>query len=146
MNRAKMISIAASLTFLTISATAHDVSDKIVTKTTLKHVMRGLLNDSQQISEGIFLQRYNQIEQAALKIANHPTPSIEIRQKLAKNLGAEMGVFKNFDIKVHDTAVVIAKAANKKDMKLIVTEYHKLVDGCQSCHGSFKKRVSKVLE
>jgi len=142
------IKLTGSLSFvlLALSATAHDVSDKGVKQTTLKHVMRGLLNDSQQISEGIFLQRFNQIEQAALKIANHATPSIEIKQKLAKNLGPEMGVFKNYDIKVHDTATALAKAANEKDMKLVVIEYHQLVDGCQSCHGSFKKRVSKILE
>ena len=146
MNSFIKITGSIGLVLFTLSANAHDVSDPSVKLTTLKHEMRGLLNDSQQISEGIFLQKYQQIELAAARIADHPQASMEIKQKLVKNLGAEMGVFKSFDIKVHNTAVAIAKAAKDKDMKLVVKEYHQLVDGCQSCHGGFKQRVSNILE
>lgn len=145
MKKVTLIIAALSITLVSSSVMALDVSDQSVKQTTLKHVMKGLLRDAQLISEGIYLQDFKSIEAAAQKIACHPTPSAEYKQKLAKNLGAEMGVFKTLDTQVHDSAVAIAKAANKKNMKLVVTEYHKLVDGCQSCHASFKKRVAEIM-
>jgi cytochrome c556 len=146
MNYFTKITGSICLILISMPLIAHDVTKQGMKSTTLKHVMQGLLKDSQKISEGIFLQKYKQIEQAAARIADHPSPSADIMQKLVKSLGAEMGVFKNFDIQVHDTAIAIVKAAKDQDMKLVVTEYHQLVDGCQSCHGSFKQRVSKILE
>ena len=94
MNLIKKTSISSLLTLFAISVSAHDTSRKNIHQVTLKQVMQGLLKDSQKISEGIFLQKFEQIQLAATSIANHPAPAIEIRQKLAKTLGSEMGVFK----------------------------------------------------
>jgi len=112
----------------------------------LKLVMNGLLKDTQLLTEGIFLQDFNKIKLAASNIADHPTPGKETMQKVMEHLGTEMPTFKGFDMKVHNTAVLIAKAANENDMIGVVDNYHQLVDGCLSCHNDFKKRVAKVLE
>jgi len=111
----------------------------------LKQVMNGLLKDTQLLTEGIFLEDYKKIELAASNIADHPTPGKETMQKVMKNLGAEMPTFKGFDMKVHNTAVLIAKAANGNDMKAVVSNYHQLVDGCQSCHNQYKQKISTLL-
>ena len=111
----------------------------------LRVVMQGLLEDTQQITAGIFLQDFSKIKMAADKIANHPTPGMATKSKLVANLGAEMGKFKQFDTTVHDTAVVIATAAGEEDMVAVMTAYHQLVDGCQACHSEFKQRVSTIL-
>ena len=145
MKLSKTLFFASIFSTITLSVSAHESSSISAQQTTLKQVMRGLLNDSQEMSEAIFLRNFEQIKKAAIKIANHPAPAMEIRRKLAKNLGAEMDVFKSFDMKVHNAAVVIAKAASEKNMKLVVTEYHQLVDGCQSCHSNFKQRISKIF-
>ena len=44
-------------------------------------------------------------------------------QKVIKNLGTEMPTFKGYDLKVHNTAVEIAKAAKENDMKNYCTYF-----------------------
>ena len=113
--------------------------------TTLKHVMQGLLKDTQELTQGIFLEDFQQIEQAAKRIADHPKPDLSIRMKLIGKLGSDMSRFKSFDMKVHDVAVSISQAAVQRDMSAAIIGYHKLIDGCQSCHSDFKQPVSKLL-
>jgi len=124
---------------------AEEVCDKNTHKITLKNIMQGLLKDTQQITQGIFLEDFKRIEGAASRIADHPTPTLETKLKLVSNLGNEMGAFKGFDKKVHHIAVNIGKAACQQKMALVVSEYHQLVDACQSCHASFKHRVATIL-
>ncbi|MBE9547805.1 MAG: cytochrome c [Proteobacteria bacterium] len=112
----------------------------------LRLVMQGLLEDTQQITTGIFLQDFSQIEVAANKIANHPSPGMATKTKLIANLGGEMGKFKQFDTLVHNTAVKLSRAASNEDMTAIITAYHQLIDDCQACHAEFKQRIIKILE
>ena len=111
----------------------------------LQLVMQGLLKDSQQLTAGIFNENFAKIEQAAKNIADHSTPGMPTMKKVIGYLGEEMPAFKGLDMTVHNTAVDIGKAARDKNMAAVVTSYHQLIDGCQSCHSQFKKRVSKIL-
>jgi len=111
----------------------------------LKTIMNGLLDDTKLLTEGIFLEDFSKIELAANNIANHPSIKIESKKKIVATLGKEMSFFKGFDILVHDSAVDIAKSTTTKDMTKIISNYHKLIDGCQSCHSQFKNRVSELL-
>jgi len=113
---------------------------------TLKSVMQGLLKDSLQINKGIFTEDFTMIEGAAKRVADHPTPGMLTKMKLASNLGSEMGRFKGFDDVVHNGALRIAKAAKEKNMDLVATEYYKLMEGCLACHGTFKTRVAEILK
>ena len=112
----------------------------------LKVIMQGLLNDTKMITEGIFLENYPMIEKGAKQIAQHPQVPMETRKKLLKALGSEMGQFKGFDMKVHNTAVSIAQAAKNNNMEAILSNYHQLIDGCQYCHESFKQRTVEILK
>ncbi len=118
---------------------------EVIQEKGLKSVMQGLLKDTQALTEGIFLEDYKKIEAAAKNIANHPTPGTLTMRKVMAGLGAEMGVFKGFDMKVHDTALVIANSASEQNMSKIISGYHQMIDGCQSCHAQFKPRVSKII-
>ena len=79
------------------------------------------------------------------KIANHPNPGAEILQEIKKDLAADMPKFKMHDAKVHNAATSIVKLAGQHDLVGIFAEYHKLIDGCQSCHSDFRGRISVVL-
>lgn len=131
-----------------VSAEEHKLlqkSNNKVQEKGLKFVMQGLLKDTQLISQGIFLQDLNKIKLAAADVANHPTPGMTTMKKVIGYLGPEMAVFKEYDMKVHHLAVEIEKAATDQNMSEVVSKYHQLVDGCLSCHGQFKQRISKIL-
>lgn len=123
---------------------AHEKS-QVHSNKSLKLVMQGLLKNSHLLTEGIFYDDFTKIEKAANHIADHPKPGMPTMKKVIGYLGKEMPKFKSFDGKVHNTAVEIAKAAKNKDMKRVMSNYHQLIDGCQSCHSQFKQRVSKQL-
>lgn len=135
--------VISTLGLVSGSVFAAETSDKPVSD--LRSVMQGLLENTQQITAGIFLQDFNEIELAANKIADHPTPGMATKTKLLASLGAEMGKFKQFDTLVHNTAVNIASAASDKNMVAAMTAYHQLINGCQACHSEFKQRVTEIL-
>ncbi len=139
-----LVSLIVAGSILSINS-ANLFAQEEASQNKLKIVMQGLLKDSQSLNEGIFYENFSKIEQAAKNIADHPNPGQPTMKKVIGYLGKEMPVFKSLDIKVHNTAVFIVKAARDKNMPLIVASYHELIDGCQSCHSQFKARVSKIL-
>ena len=144
-NKTKLLVLMFSIFSLNSGiALAHGGESKPSTNK-LKLVMQGLLKDSHLLSEGIFYEDFSKIEKAAKNIADHPNPGMQTMKKVIGHLGKDMPKFKGLDTKVHNTAISIMKAASKKNMSAVVANYHELIDGCQSCHSQFKKRVSKVL-
>lgn len=140
----KAVLVATVLSFSSVELIAQEeASEGSVNK--LQLVMQGLLKDSQQLTTGIFYEDFAKIEQAAKNIADHPKPGMPTMKKVIGYLGKEMPTFKGLDMKVHDTAVDIGKAAGEKNISAVITSYHQLIDGCQSCHSQFKQRVSKIL-
>jgi cytochrome c556 len=139
----KLISIFIAVsTPLLVTAVEHPED---VEPTILKHIMHGMLSDTHQLTQGIFYNDFKQIEHAAKRIAKHPTPSLSTKIKILSNLGSDMSKFKDLDMFVHDTAMNINKAAKQKNMSDTITEYHKLIDGCLSCHRDYQQSVSKIL-
>ncbi|PCJ47502.1 MAG: hypothetical protein COA74_11395 [Gammaproteobacteria bacterium] len=114
--------------------------------TDLKSIMQGMLSDTKDITEGIFIDNFEMIEKAANNIAMHPEIPPVAKLKLIKAFGPKMQEFKANDMKVHQAAVEIGKAAQLKDMDVIITQFHVLIDGCGSCHGKFKKTVQEILK
>jgi len=133
------------LTLLVFSTAA--ISTELVepSKNRLQLVMSDLLTDTQSLTEGIFKEDFKLIASSAEKIANHPNPGPEILQQVKKSLATEMPKFKMHDVKVHNAAASIVELAAKNDMSAILAQYHEMVDGCQSCHSQFKKRISLEL-
>ena len=133
--------IAGSVSSATLLA-----SNTLTETAPLKQVMQQLIIDTNLLTKALILEDYQLIAQSANHIANHQKADIEIRKKLARAFGPEMSQFKGFDMQVHNAAVEIDSAAQKQDMKSILTNHSILIEGCQSCHNNFRERVIKVLK
>ncbi|MBA6230744.1 MULTISPECIES: hypothetical protein [unclassified Colwellia] len=112
---------------------------------TFKHIMQGLLSETKMITQGIILEDFTLINDATENIINHPKPAMSQRKKLMKALGDDIATFKGLDHIVHRGAMKIQQAAKDKNMVVVIAEYQKLITGCQSCHSTFKARLSKAL-
>jgi hypothetical protein len=113
--------------------------------TTLQTIMQGLRDNLVEISDGLLTDDMTLVEQGATAIANHPRIPPEQVQLVAKELGQEMPVFKQFDTRVHDLAVDISIAAKSKDRAAAMSKFQEMVDGCLGCHTVYKNRVAQVL-
>jgi len=140
-------SILAFTTVINFSiASEGDLSKLSAAKGSLKLVMQGLLVDTQQLTEAMFMEDFANIEQIAKNIADHPKPSMETRKKLMKAMGAEMAKFKANDDVVHESAVAMVKNAQNKDIKAIGKNFQTMIGGCVSCHSEFKAKVSTIFK
>ena len=146
----KKILIASSiLAFTTVInfslAKETDVSKSSAEEGSLKLVMQGLLADTQNLTAALLREDFASIEKIAQNIAEHPKPSMETRMKLMKAIGTEMAKFKANDSVVHGAAVAMVKNAQNKDIKAVGENFQRMIDGCISCHGEFKAKVSAIL-
>jgi len=123
-----------------ISASADSSTD-----TDLKTIMQGLRSDTSLILDGLLIEDYDAIANAAAKIASHPQiPPAQVAQVVAE-LGSEMAAFKQFDSVVHDMALAIQSAALEKDRERTITNYQQMLSACLGCHASYRQRVATVL-
>jgi len=112
---------------------------------TLKEIMQGLRDDLVDISDGLFVDDFEQVARGAMAIAEHPPiPPAQVRL-VAEELGLEMAAFKQLDTLVHELSLEINAAAEALDREAAVTGYKQIIDGCFSCHDAFKERVAAIL-
>ena len=115
------------------------------TESNLKTIMQTMQSDAALIVEGLLVEDFDTVENAALRIADHPRiPPAQVA-RVATELGAEMPAFKQFDTRVHDLALYIAAAARRADANAVAADYKAMLDGCLGCHALFRERVSGVL-
>ena len=117
----------------------------VTSDTTLKTIMQEMRLNFLDISDGFLLDDFEQIADGALAIAEHPRIPPEQVQRVAGELGAEMPVFKNFDVQVHELSLEIYKAAKDRDRAAAVTAYQGMVAACFACHAAYRERVAAVL-
>mgnify|MGYP002064469261 CR=1 FL=1 len=67
------------------------------------------------------------------------------RQLVAEALGAEMPVFKQLDLLVHDLALEVHAAAKAEDRSAAIEGYQRMIEGCFACHEAYKDRVAAAL-
>ena len=113
--------------------------------TALQQIMQDLSGNLVEISDGLLNHDLELTAKGARAIAEHPQIPLEQVQIVAKELGPEMPVFKQFDVRVHNLAVEINAAATADDREAAVAGFHRLVDGCLACHDAYKDRVAAVL-
>lgn len=131
-----------ALTLLTLSVTAYSDAD---VDTDLRKIMQDLQSDTALIVEGLLVDSFETIDDAATRIADHPRiPPAQVAL-VAAELGPEMPGFKRLDVLVHDLALSISAAALEADAAAVAENYKKMLDGCLACHASYRQRVSKVL-
>ncbi|MDH3339071.1 MAG: cytochrome c [Gammaproteobacteria bacterium] len=112
---------------------------------TLKEIMQGLRDDLVDISDGLFVDDFEQVARGAMAIAEHPPiPPAQVRL-VAEELGLEMAAFKQLDTLVHELSLEINAAAEALDREAAVTGYKQIIDGCFGCHDAFKERVAAIL-
>ena len=113
--------------------------------TALQQIMQDLSDNLIEISDGLLNHDLELTAKGARAIAEHPQIPPEQVQLVAKELGPEMPVFKQFDVRVHNLAVEIGAAAAAGDREAAVAGFHRLVDGCLACHDAYQDRVAAVL-
>jgi hypothetical protein len=112
---------------------------------TLKAIMQEMRLNFLDISDGFLLDDFDKIADGALAIAEHPRIPPDQIERVATELGAEMPVFKNFDVQVHELSLEVYKAAREKDRAAAVTAYQGMVAACFDCHAAYRERVAAVL-
>lgn len=125
---------------LSMTARADTDSD-----TDLKKIMQDLQSDSALVVQGLLIDDFDTVADAAARIANHPRIPPEQVALVAAELGTEMPAFKQLDTLVHNLALSIGAAAQEGDSNSIAANYTRMLDGCLACHASYKQRVSEVL-
>jgi len=114
--------------------------------TALQQIMQDLSDNLIEISDGLLNHDLELTAKGAKAIAEHPKIPPEQVQLVAKELGPEMPVFQQFDVRVHNLAVEIGTAASNGDREAAVAGFHRLVDGCLACHDAYKDRVAAALK
>ncbi len=114
--------------------------------TTLKGIMQGLRDNLVDIADGVLVGDFDLVARGAAGIAGHPRIPLDQVRLVAEELGEEMAAFKQMDTTVHDLSLEIVAAAEARDRDLVVSGYHKMIDGCAACHDAYKGRVSATLE
>ena len=113
--------------------------------TTLQTIMQGLRDNLVEIADGLLTDDLELVERGATGIATHPRIPPEQVQLVARELGAEMPAFKQFDMRVHDLAVEIGAAARAGDKTAAISQFEELTRSCFGCHSAYKDRVANVL-
>ena len=111
----------------------------------LKKIMQDLRSDSALIVDGLLVENFDAVADAAMRIANHPRIQPEQVTLVAAELGSEMAAFKLLDTQVHDLSLSIYSAAREADSSGVADNYQKMLIGCLECHASYRQRVAAVL-
>ena len=111
----------------------------------LKSIMQNLRIHSALIVDGLLVDDFDAIADAATRISEHPRIPPEQATLVAAELGVEMAAFKALDTLVHDSSLSIYAAAREADSKRIADSYQKMLIGCLECHASYRQRVAAVL-
>ena len=112
----------------------------------LKTIMQELRQNFLDISDGFLLDDFDKVAEGALAIAEHPRIPEDQARQVADALGAEMAVFKNFDVQVHELSLEMYKAASERDRDAAVAAYQGMVDACFGCHFAYRERVAATLD
>ena len=132
-------SLIAALAILAVPVTG------LTGDTTLKTIMQEMRVNFLAISDGFLMDDFSTIAEGALAIAEHPRIPPQQVERVAAELGAEMPVFKNFDVQVHELSLEIYKAARERDRTAAVAAYQGMVAACFDCHAAYRQRVADAL-
>ena len=107
----------------------------------LRAIMQELSSDMRAITDGIVLEEWQAIAEAAARIADHRKPPLAERQRIIGYLGDEAGSFKSHDNEVHLAASKLSEAATRKDGAAVIDTFARVQSGCLACHQQFRGKV-----
>lgn len=111
----------------------------------LKAIMTELRQSFLDVSDGFLLDDFAKVAEGALAIAEHPRIPPSDAQRIADELGAEMPVFTNFDVQVHELSLEMYEGARDGDRVAALEAYQDMVAACIACHTAYRERVGAVL-
>ncbi len=106
----------------------------------LRAIMEGLGQDMQQIVDGVSREDWARVEQAAMRIADHPRPPLSERLRILAFVGTDMGQFKSLDEDIHATARKLAAEGQRGDGPAVIATFAELQSKCLACHQLFRQR------
>lgn len=110
---------------------------------TLQKIMQDLGSRMQNISDGISREDWAFVEENALLVAGHPSPSMEEKKRVMVYMGDKMATFKGYDVKTHDAALKLSELADEKNGDEIITAFATLQRTCLACHEDFRQAFSR---
>lgn len=112
----------------------------------LTRVMQAMEADYQALSEALLREDYTRAEQAANRLADHPTPSFSEKLALVGRLGTAAGRFRELDSQLKQAATDISAAAQAESLEAMSQGFHRLTDSCLACHRQLGDRVRSEPE
>lgn len=107
-------------------------------------MMQQLLDDIQQVDQGIYTEDFAVIEEGAGNISDHPTMSLEDKKLVKQTLGEEMKQFVEYDMIVHHHADSMRMAAVEQNMQKVLQHYRITQQGCVDCHANYRESISSA--
>ena len=132
-----ILALAAALAGTVALAGDHHHATK-----TLKEVMIGLGTEMTHLQEALWIEDLDKVKAAATAIAEHPHVGPAEKARIQGILGSGFTEFVQADRRVHDAAVRLAAAAEKRDVDEVVKELAEVQAGCVACHTSLRKRLT----
>lgn len=111
----------------------------------LKQIMQGLRDDSVLLLNGLLVDDFDVVAEAATRVADHPEIPAKQIALIAAELGEEMGAFKQYDTLVHDLSLAIRSAALENNRNRAIADYQQMINSCLACHLSYRQRVADAL-
>jgi cytochrome c556 len=105
----------------------------------LRNIMKALGQNMQVITDGISRGEWALVEQAAVRVAEHPQPPLPERLRIVAFAGTNAGRFKAHDGDTQAAAEAVAKSARAKDGEATILAFQSLQTGCFNCHREFRK-------
>lgn len=112
----------------------------------LLDIMRQLDADTVALTSSLMTENWSAMSAAAKAIADHPKVPMVERVKILSELGSEAPAFRSFDTQVHDAAVGISEAADRRDLTGARARFDEMLDSCIACHSLFRDRVRALRE
>ena len=104
----------------------------------LRKIMQSLSADMQILVDATAMEDWPRAEQAAARIADHPTPPMSEKVQILSFMGSKMAGFKAHDDKTHDAASALKQAAHQQDGVRVIEQFAQLQKTCLSCHQNYR--------
>jgi len=108
-------------------------------------IMAGLEGNLADISRGIWMEDYAGIQAGAEAVAAHPNVPPEELERVSGALGTDLARFREWDMTVHNLAVLLAEAAQGRAMDSVLAVEAQLRSGCVGCHSEFRDRLRQAI-
>tara|TARA_R100001369_G_scaffold38512_3_gene64321 strand:- start:1455 stop:2048 length:594 start_codon:yes stop_codon:yes gene_type:complete len=112
----------------------------------LRGIMQNLSTDMQQITGAMAMEDWQQVAQAATRVADHPQPTMSERLRIMAFLGTDAAIFKGYDQRVHTAAMKLAEAARREEGGAAIKAFAEVQSNCLGCHQTFRQPFQAHFE